>query len=832
IPKSVATIGNYAFGTNPDLTTVTFEKDAEGNCALTTLNEGAFNATGITSISIPKSVVTLSDYTFGGSSSLETITFEKDEDGNCALTAIGKNVFVGTTLKAISIPKSVTSIGQYVFSNISSFTSITFEKDEEGNCALATIGAGAFNNTGITSVVIPKSVTTLGINPFRYCDKLTSLTVEDGNDTYVAENNVVYNADKSILLIYAGGVAGTFTIPNDVVEIGDYAFAGSKWAGVLNVSLGGFTIGESAFEDCGITSVTLGNGVTIGRWAFGGSTELTSVTVGENVTVGESAFENCEKLGSVTIGSGVTIGIRAFADDAALTAVTLPASATVTIDAFAGSGVTLDEAMLKVDTVLKYGELDAYIDGTIVFNDVNSAVAALKANENLQSIELAEGVTTIGASAFKGITNLKKIKLPSTLTKIDSYAFQNCTELAEVVFAKDAQGNTALEEIGIYAFNNTGVTSIVIPKSVVKFRYYAFYNCAQLTRVEFEAGSAITAYYANVSSTIGSTTDARHFANCPLLETVILPDHSTSIPATMFENSGITHITVPATVTGIWKNAFLNCANLETVTFAKNSEGGTAITTINEGAFQGSGLTSISIPVTVTTFATKAFKDCAALTSVTFERDAEGNCALTSIAKLAFAGTSITEISIPYTVTEIGGEATTTFASRKDPAGAFYNCASLASVTFEKDAEGVSKLTKIDAYAFTGTAITSIALPASLTNVYWDAFNGCNELTLVTWDVNDAGNSAAASLYNAFMNCPKLKNFILGNCVKPQNDTFKDWGSDMTIYVVDLPGPSTTWANRWLLKCDVKWVWYWSEDKGFLNAEGKFENEVNSSENA
>ncbi|MDE5593603.1 MAG: leucine-rich repeat protein, partial [Clostridiales bacterium] len=612
---------------------------------------------------------------------------------------------------------------------------------------------------------------------------------------------------------------------------------------------------------------------------FGDSAELASVTVGENVVIGESAFENCEKLSSVTIGSGVTIGIRAFANDAALTTAAIPNGAKLTIDAFSGSGVTFGEDILKADTQLKYGELDAYVDGTIVFNDVNSAVAALKDNENLQSIELAEGVTTIGASAFKDITNLKKIKLPSTLTKIDSYAFQNCTGLAEVTFAKDAEGNTALEEIGMYAFNNTGIISVVIPKSVVKFRYYAFYNCAQLTRVEFEAGSAITAYYANLSSTIGTTVDSRHFADCPLLDTVILPDHSTSIPATMFENSGITHITIPATVTGIWRYAFRNCANLETVTFAKNGEGNTAITTINDSAFENSGLTGISIPATVTTFGTRAFKDCAALTSVTFEKDADGNsafktlgtysfegtsitsiaiprlvtsislnafngvasltevtfekdangnCALTSIGKSAFAGTGITEISIPCLVTEIGGETT----DNKDPVGAFYNCASLASITFEKDAEGVSKLSKIDAYAFAGTAITTVALPVSLGYIYYNAFGNCPNLELVTWEVNANGTSSSASLYTkAFANCPKLKNFILGNAVKPQSDAFLGWGSDITIYVVDLPGPNSTWATyRWLNKCDAKWVWYWSEDKGFLNAEGKFENEVDNTE--
>ncbi|MDE5593305.1 MAG: leucine-rich repeat domain-containing protein, partial [Clostridiales bacterium] len=274
IPKSVTTIGKYAFGTTPDLTTVTFEKDADGNCALTTLSEGAFNASGITSISIPKSVTVLGNYQFGGSSSLETVTFEKDEDGNCALTYIGLSAFHTTGLTSISIPKSVTEIGNFAFYSVSSLTSVTIEKDEDGACDLATIGAAAFYRTSITAFEIPKSVTSMGANPFRYCDKLISLTVEDGNDVFVAENNVVYNDDKSILLIYAGGVAGTFAIPNDVVEISDYAFAGSKWAGTLNVSLGGFTVGDSAFEACGITSVTLGNSVTIGSWAFGDRAEL------------------------------------------------------------------------------------------------------------------------------------------------------------------------------------------------------------------------------------------------------------------------------------------------------------------------------------------------------------------------------------------------------------------------------------------------------------------------------------------------------------------------------------------------------------------------------
>ncbi|MDE6029808.1 MAG: leucine-rich repeat protein [Clostridiales bacterium] len=880
IPKSVTTIGNYAFGATPSLKTITFEKDNDGNCALTTLNEGAFNGTGISSIIIPKGVTAISAYMFGGCNALETIEFEKDDDGNCALTYIGNNSFRSTVITSIVIPKSVTEIGNYAFDNNPALASVTIEKDENGDCALTTIGAGAFNVSSITEFVIPKSVTSLNANPFRYCSKLTSLTVEDGSEAFVVENNVVYSADKSILFVYAAGIEGAFAIPSDVVEIGDYAFAGSKFAGAVNVSLGGFTVGDYAFEGCGVTSVTLGGGVIIGNSAFADNVQLASVTVGDNATIGESAFAGCVGLNSVAMGEGAVIGIKAFADDAALTAVNLPTGATVMLDSFVGSGVKLDN-VLKADTQLKYGELDAYIDGTVVFGDVNSAVAALKANANLENVVLAEGITSIANNAFKDVTNLKKITLPSTLTTIGSYAFQNCTGLTEVVFAKDAQGNTALDDIGIYAFNNTGIVSIVIPKSVTKFRYYAFYNCAKLTKVEFEAGSGVTGFQATTASNIGSSVDSRNFANCPMLETVILPENITFIPMTMFENSGITHITIPATVTKIYKNAFLNCKQLETVTFAKNANGGTALTEINESAFNSSGITSIAIPATVTTFGTKAFQNCASLesvtfekdadgncafktfgtysfegtaiksisiprlvtsvnanafngvstlTSVTFERDEDGNCALTSIAKSAFAGTGITAISIPRTVTEIGGES----SDGKDPAGAFYNCASLANVTFETDENGVGSLKYIYSYAFAGTAIAQITLPstagtASYT-IYYNAFADCSNLELVRWGENSDGNSATATIYpKAFANTPKLKNFIIGNRVKPYNDAFVGWGSDITIYVVGLPGPNTAWAlNRWLHKCDAKWVWYWSEDKGFLNADGKFENEVNN----
>ena len=181
-------------------------------------------------------------------------------------------------LTSVTIGNSVTSIGSSAFSGCSALTSVTI-----GN-SVTSIGFGAFwGCSALTSVTIPNSVTTIGEGAFRGCSRLTSVT-----------------------------------IPNSVTSIGSDAFEGCSGLTSVTIPNGVTSIGEGVFRYCsGLTSVTIPNSVTsIGDYAFPGCSALTSVTIPNSVTtIGEGAFRICEGLTSVTIGSGVeSIGRWAFGD--------------------------------------------------------------------------------------------------------------------------------------------------------------------------------------------------------------------------------------------------------------------------------------------------------------------------------------------------------------------------------------------------------------------------------------------------------------------------------------------------------------------------------------
>ena len=124
-----------------------------------------------------------------------------------------------TSLTSVTIPNSVTSIGDYAFSG-TSLTSVTIPN------SVTSIGDYAFSGTSLTSVTIPNSVTNIGVRAFEGCTSLTSITVDTRNSVYSDLDGVLFNQSLTTLVEYPGGIAGSYTIPNSVTSIGDYAFNG------------------------------------------------------------------------------------------------------------------------------------------------------------------------------------------------------------------------------------------------------------------------------------------------------------------------------------------------------------------------------------------------------------------------------------------------------------------------------------------------------------------------------------------------------------------------------------------------------------------------------
>ena len=278
IPNSVISIGDYAFASCYSLTNVTI------GSSVTSIGDSAFYfCYHLTSVTIPNSVTGIGDYAFDACQSLTSFTI-----GN-GVTSIGDDAFAGCEdLTSVTIPDSVTNIGDRTFYDCPSLTSLTIGNGVTsiGNHAfdgcwrltsvtipnsVTSIGDYAFDGwESLTSLTIPNSVTSIGYYVFDDCESLTAITVDALNPAYSSMSGVLFDKAQTTLIQYPQGKAGScYTIPNSVTNIGDYAF-----------------------DDCGsLTSVTIGNGVTsIGYFAFSGCGSLTSVFFTGDAPVAVAAF--------------------------------------------------------------------------------------------------------------------------------------------------------------------------------------------------------------------------------------------------------------------------------------------------------------------------------------------------------------------------------------------------------------------------------------------------------------------------------------------------------------------------------------------------------------
>ena len=279
--------------------------------------------------------------------------------------------------------------------------------------------------------------------------------------------------------------------------------------------------------------------------------------------------------------------------------------------------------------------------------DIGSGVTTIGNNafsdcKNLTAVTIPDSVTAIGDGAFSGCESLASVSIPGRVTAIGDSAFSNCSSLADITVAS---GNSAYSSVDGVLFNadqtilhtypaGKSSKSYNVPASVTAIGDSAFWNCEHLTNM-------------NIPNSVKAIGDFA-FAWCAGLTNITIPNGVTAIePWVFLRCSSLTGVSIPNSVTSIGEFAFSYCESLANVTIPNS------VTTIGEKAFHGcTSLTSVTIPSSVKSFGESAFQECSNLTSVTIPNG------VASIPMGLFSlCSSLTSITIPSSVTAIGSMA-------------------------------------------------------------------------------------------------------------------------------------------------------------------------------
>lgn len=282
------------------------------------------------------------------------------------------------------------------------------------------------------------------------------------------------------------------------------------------------TIGNAAFRDSSVTSVTIPASVTeIGANAFAGCTNLTSVNYEgdwSNLTIqsGNPAVEDAAK----DAANEQLFDFEFILNNTAVVVISYKGTAAdVTIPSrYKGKPVTV------IDPVAFYNN-SAVTSVTIPDSVTAIPDYAFGFCSQLTNISIPNSVTFIGFSAFNSCTSLKSITLPVSVTSIGSYAFDGCSKLSSISIPD------SISSIPAMAFHScTDLATVSIPNSVTSIGYQAFYNCSKLRTVDY--GGSKTQWnnlWNNLNKVEGNDPLLNATLVCAKLEATFDPDNGESI---------------------------------------------------------------------------------------------------------------------------------------------------------------------------------------------------------------------------------------------------------------------------------------------------------------
>lgn len=580
-------------------------------------------------------------------------------------------------------------------------------------------------------------------------------------------SSVDFLRDKTTLAKFTG-TAPAVSVPDDITAIGEEAFAGNQYIGVVNVGKNTTRIEHGAFANCPyLNKVSMGDSMkSIESAAFSACNNLASINIGRYVTdIGDGVFAGCPNLTNVTVDGG--------------------------------NNYFLSENQVLYNS--SKSKLYSYFGGNqrMSYNMPNTikdiSPYSFWGNTNLEEVVLSGSLEKIPGYAFSNCKKLRDVTIPYSVNSIDAKAFENCVSLTKLTIPP------SVKYIDETAFDGCTNLEIIAGEGTVAYDFYQNFKKNDVENTESQDAKVLVNQIGNASSEenesndndsdssekeiktdtstgyIDASKDPSNVEWMPSVDSLNSPEDSSVLGKTIVVSGRALffidkEMTVKeASKTSTNNDVQTNIGNFGVDDELSDSDAGTVIYDSGKGGYLPK-YTEVNGRI-----AMQAFYGANDIDGYSVP---EG---ITSIGRFAFSRSNITSIVIPEGVTRIGY-------------GAFYHCDNLNSVTFPDSLE------YIDAYAFDktpfssnfksnvdgngmlvvgdgillayggkggnvsipsdvkiiapacfmdNTSVTGVVIPDSVKTIGSDAFRGCVNLTTIS-----GGNGIEKIEDRAFMGCP------------------------------------------------------------------------------